>query len=120
MSGQCSKKGGRGAAWPAANLAIAVVAAAAFRLFMPGGILEFALVQTCVINVILASFNLIPIPPLDGSRIVMGFLPPDLARSYLRLERFGFLIVFGLLWLGVLDRVILPMANGILRLLLPV
>lgn len=107
-----------GAAGPAANLALAVVAAAAFRLFTPSGILGLFLLQACIINVILALFNLIPIPPLDGSRIAVGFLPPGLARSYLKLERFGFLIIFGLLWLGALDYVIWPLANGMLRLLL--
>ena len=86
-----------GAAGPAANLALAAVAAAAFRLFGPSGVIGFFLVQVCIINVILAVFNLIPIPPLDGSRIVIGFLPSDLARSYLRLERFGVFIIFGLL-----------------------
>jgi len=108
-----------GAAGPAANLALAAVAAAAFRLFSPGGVVGLFLVNVCIINVILAVFNLIPIPPLDGSRIVVGFLPPDLARSYLKLERFGFLIIFGLLWLGALDNVVWPLANGLLRLLLP-
>ena len=108
-----------GAAGPAANLALATVAAIVFRLFTPGGIVGFFLVHVVIINVILALFNLIPIPPLDGSRVVAGFLPPDLTRSYLKLERFGFLIIFGLLWLGALDHVIWPLADGMLRLLLP-
>ena len=108
-----------GAAGPAANLVLAVVAAVVFRLFMPGGIVGFFLIHVCVINVILALFNLIPIPPLDGSRVVAGLLPPDLTRSYLKLERFGFLIIFGLLWSGALDNVIWPLADGLLLLLLP-
>jgi Zn-dependent protease len=108
-----------GAAGPAANLALATVAAVLFRLFMPVGIVGFFLVHVCVINVILAVFNLIPIPPLDGSRVVAGFLSPDLTRSYLKLERFGFFIIFGLLWIGALDLVIWPLADGLLQLLLP-
>ena len=107
-----------GAAGPAANLALAAIAAAVFRLFSPGGVIGLFLVHACIINVVLAVFNLIPIPPLDGSRIVIGFLPSDLARSYLRLERFGFFIIFGLLWLGALDRVIWPLAGLLLRFLL--
>lgn len=58
------------------------------------------------INIILAAFNLIPIPPLDGSKILMGFSPPGVQEMLMRLERFGFLIVIGLLWFGVLDPVI--------------
>jgi Zn-dependent protease len=68
--------------------------------------------------VILAIFNLIPIPPLDGSRIVMGLLPRHLVPAYLKLERFGFLIIFALLWLGVLNHLIWPIANALLSLLL--
>jgi Zn-dependent protease len=108
-----------GAAGPAANLALAVVAAVVFRLFTPSGMVGFFLVNVCVINVILALFNLIPSPPLDGSRVVAGLLPLDLTRSYLKLERFGFLIIFGLLWIGALDNVIWPLADGLLQLLLP-
>ncbi len=58
------------------------------------------------INIILAAFNLIPIPPLDGSKILLGFVPPVIQAYILRLERFGFLIVIGLLYLGVLNPVI--------------
>ena len=107
-----------GAAGPAANLALAAIAAAAFRLLTPSGVIGLFLVHVCLINVILALFNLLPIPPLDGSRIVIGFLPPDLTRSYLKLERFGFLIVFGLLWIGALDYVIWPLAGLLLDFLL--
>ncbi|MCG8634775.1 MAG: site-2 protease family protein [Desulfobacterales bacterium] len=58
------------------------------------------------INIILAAFNLIPIPPLDGSKILLGFAPPGIQALLLRLERFGFLIIIGLLFFGVLDPVI--------------
>lgn len=108
-----------GGAGPAANLALAAVAAALFRLFTPGGVMGFFLVHVCIVNVILALFNLMPIPPLDGSRIAAGLMPAGLARSYLKLERFGFFIIFGLLWLGALDEVVWPLTDGLLRLLLP-
>ncbi len=55
------------------------------------------------INLILGFFNLIPIPPLDGSRIVAALIPFEAARQYLSIERFGFIIIFGMLWLGLLD-----------------
>jgi Zn-dependent protease len=58
------------------------------------------------INIILAAFNLIPLPPLDGSKILMGFAPPGVQKSLFRLERYGLLIIIALLYLGVLDPVI--------------
>ncbi len=74
------------------------------------------------INIILAAFNLIPIPPLDGSKILLGFAPPNIQAYLLRLERFGFLIVIGLLFTGALDPVInffQWMILSIIQLLLP-
>lgn len=53
-----------------------------------------------LINLILAIFNMIPIPPLDGSRLVAALLPTRMAVQYLSIDRFGFIIIFGLLWLG--------------------
>ena len=64
------------------------------------------LVSFARINIILAAFNLIPIPPLDGSKILMGFAPANVQAFLMRFERFGFLIVIGLLFIGALDPVI--------------
>ncbi len=58
------------------------------------------------INLILGAFNLIPIPPLDGSKILMGFLPAQAQLRFARLERYGFFILIILLLTGVLDPVI--------------
>ncbi|OPY93528.1 MAG: Peptidase family M50 [Syntrophaceae bacterium PtaU1.Bin231] len=58
------------------------------------------------INIILAAFNLIPIPPLDGSKILMGFVPYRAQEMLARLEPFGFFIIIGLLYLGWLNPVI--------------
>ncbi|THB77835.1 MAG: site-2 protease family protein [Desulfobacteraceae bacterium] len=74
------------------------------------------------INIILAAFNLIPVPPLDGSKILLGFAPQNVQVFLVRLERFGFLIVIGLLYLGVLDPVIdflQRLILSIIQLLLP-
>jgi len=59
-------------------------------------------------NLILAVFNMIPIPPLDGSRVLAFFLPRDLREPYVRLETFGMLIVFGLLMTGTLSAILSP------------
>lgn len=56
-----------------------------------------------LLNLMLAVFNMMPIPPLDGSRVVMGLLPVALARQYAKLERFGLVIVVVLLQLGMLQ-----------------
>ena len=58
------------------------------------------------INIMLAAFNLIPIPPLDGSKILMGFMPLRFQYSFSRLEPYGFFIIIGLLYMGVLNPVI--------------
>lgn len=76
------------------------------------------LVYFCLTNVTLAVFNLIPVPPLDGSRVLYGLLPGRWAEEYLSVERYGMFILFGLLWLGVLDWVLYPISRFIMGLLL--
>jgi len=91
-----------------ANMILAFIALFLYSLLSPpessmtGQLLYFF----AKINIILAAFNLIPIPPLDGSKILMGFAPPNVQAYLLRLERFGFFIIIGLLYLGILDPVI--------------
>lgn len=110
-----------GAAGPVVNFVIAILSALLFRLIGPaGGLLALFLVYLCITNIVLGVFNLIPIPPLDGSRVVLGFLPEQWVVPYLRLEPFGFVIIFGLLWLGALNQVINPAAQFLLRFLLGV
>lgn len=73
------------------------------------------LFYSAVINTVLFVFNLIPVPPLDGSRIVSTFLPPGLARQYARIEPFGMLIIIFLIVAGPVDKLfqffIAPMIN---------
>jgi Zn-dependent protease len=86
-----------------AFLALLVLSTAHFSLFSPFSRVLQYLAQ---INIILASFNLIPIPPLDGSKILMGFSSKKLQYTLQRLEPYGFFIIIGLLYLGVLDPLI--------------
>lgn len=67
-------------------------------------------------NVVLALLNLLPIPPLDGGRVVSALLPGPLSYKYDRIEPYGIWIVLGLLLLGVLGKVLLPMVIGIVGL----
>jgi len=93
-------------AGPAANLLTAGIAGIVLRvldLFHIGGFLSALVGYFVLFNLILCFFNLIPIPPLDGSRLVYHLLPPDLAAGYARLERYGFLILIGIIFLGQLS-----------------
>jgi Zn-dependent protease len=108
-----------GAAGPLANLLLAVLGGILLHLFPADNIFGLFFINLCFVNVFLALFNLIPIPPLDGSRIVMGFLPHKLLSSYMQLERYGIYIILLLLYLNALDWLIQPLAGIILHFLLP-
>ncbi|MFO7950757.1 MAG: site-2 protease family protein [Candidatus Fermentibacteraceae bacterium] len=97
-------------AGPGTNLALALVLALAAHMgagFLPGWLLG-TLAMASLINIILMVFNLLPIPPLDGSRIVARFLSGKTLWNYMKLERYGLFIVFGLLFLGVITRILWP------------
>ncbi len=112
------------AAGVVANLILAFAAFLLDHLLSPSpsGVLAPVLYYMAQINIMLAAFNLIPIPPLDGSKILMGFAPEKLRYVLLRLEPYGFFIIVGLLYLGALDPLIDLFRRVILmliRLLLP-
>jgi Zn-dependent protease len=91
-----------------ANIIFAFIALLFLRLISPepSGIAGQVLLLLAHINIILAAFNLIPIPPLDGSKILMGLAPESVNRVLYQIEPFGFFIVIGLLYLHVLDPLI--------------
>lgn len=94
---------------------------AGFSPFMILGVIVFwMLCLGMVLNVILAVFNLIPIPPLDGGRILQGLLPRDLSIAFSRIEPYGFIIIIALAFTGVLWGVINPFFKIFMGILLSV
>lgn len=107
-------------AGPGSNLVMALISAVLAKalvivslglpyfILMP---LMQMLVASIWINIMLAVFNLVPIPPLDGSKILGGLLPRDLAVLYSRLEPYGFIVLLVLFYTGILPRFIMPIIS---------
>jgi Zn-dependent protease len=103
---------------------LAFLALFLYRLLSPasGTATATLLYYMAQINIMLAAFNLIPIPPLDGSKILMGFLPERWQYALSRIEPYGFFLIIGLLFLGALNPLIAFFRGIILtiiRILLP-
>ena len=74
--------------------------------------------QAMLLNIVLAVFNLFPIPPLDGSRIVSVLLPQELAMRFDALEQYGFIIVIVLIGFGIFGKVLYPIVDFIYQFML--
>ena len=111
------------AAGPVSNLLQATVWALILRVALASsGAQTFAtdlMRDAVVINLLLAFFNLIPVPPLDGGNVALGLLPPRLAAQYGQVRQFGFIILYALLLTGVASAIIMPPTIFCLRILLP-
>lgn len=103
-----------GISGPIANFLVAVFASICLWLIRSFKMFVFVIPifqYLLAINIILALFNLVPVPPLDGSRIITGLLPDTLSYKYEKLTPFGFLIILFLLSSGLLWSVIGPIIN---------
>lgn len=106
-------------AGPIVNILMAVLFAIPVRLnfFDWSSFLGKLCFNGIIINLILAIFNMIPIPPLDGSRIVTGLLPWRYVFRYNKLEPYGFIILFIILYCGLLEYAIWPLVESLVSIL---
>jgi len=119
-------------AGPACNFVLAII----FAIIYHGLMIVFGstgnenvinivkpILQMCqagvIVNIGLGTFNLLPIPPLDGSNILAGLLPPELSEKFMQSSKYGFVILILLLLTGTVQKVIVPVIYGLASSLVP-
>lgn len=105
------------AAGPLSNLVLAIVGAVVTHAFLPGSFAAYVTDLFVTLNVALFVFNMIPIPPLDGSRVLYAFAPEPLQRLMVQIEPFGLFIIFGLVFVGGFGGTITQLNHFVLNLL---
>jgi Zn-dependent protease len=111
------------AAGPVSNLLQAIVVAVLFHVLPLESLDLFNLNWPNVfrraadINILLALFNMVPVPPLDGGNVLAGLLPPSAAATFDTMRPYGFIILYGLMFTGILSQLIVPPADFLMELL---
>jgi Zn-dependent protease len=98
-------------AGPISNFAMAILFVIPIKLGLANSLAYPVLLEAILINLILGTFNLVPIPPLDGSKVLAALAPDEWMNKILSWERWGFILVIVFLYLGILEMVLMPVIN---------
>jgi Zn-dependent protease len=103
-------------AGPLSNFILAILFVIPLKLGLANSVSQPILIEAIILNLVLGTFNLIPIPPLDGSKVLASLAPDEWMYKILSYERWGFILVLVFLWLGILEKILVPVVLGFSRL----